>query len=185
MSSARYHVQRYKTTEYGPGVHTFSVWKHFNKKAEKVCEKTLVVKTACEGKYRYLKFINDDGRYCFRAFEKSINYSTNNQQDGNYYINPDSTYMSGGNTRSLGVTTTRTLILQTQYSSAEEWKYLEDLTRSKSVYLQINETPGDINDEGCNWLAVTVQSNAEFNVKKNSGTFTVSVILPQTYNLTE
>ena len=142
---------------------------------------TVKASETCEG-WRQLKWLDDNGQYRFFSFLELYSIKDNSKSIGETNNFITSLLSSQSDTKNIGQTTERSIILRAVNVSSEERQILSSLGNSPRIYLYV----GDFTkDEAVDYILVNVKTDGIAKKEKpRAGNFEVTVNLPKYYNQT-
>lgn len=136
---------------------------------------TVIAKPVCTG-YRQLKFIDRNGQYRFYPFLSEYNISDKPKEIGSTNEFISSLLTSQSDTKSIGSTNSRTLILRAQNVSSAELEILSDIYTSPRIYLYVGS---GLTDDPQDWILVTATGDGiNRRDKRKFGKVEIVVTLP-------
>jgi len=147
-----------------------------------LASKTVRVKPFCTD-YRYLKYLDRNGQYRFYPFNNRWETKDNPKKIGKINQLITNLLDDQGDSKSVGYTKERKLVLVADDVTEDELDFLCDIYTSPRVYLEVGT---GATDEAKDWVLVDVSSrdNLVRRKKGNTSKVELTVTLPEWYNIT-
>ena len=141
----------------------------------------VLARETCTG-WRQLKWLDDNGQYRFFAFLELYSIKDTSKSIGKTSNFIDSLMSTQSDTKNIGQSTDRNLILRAINVTSEERAILSSLGSSPRVFLYV----GDFTkDEKVDYVQVEVKTDGvALKEKQRPSNFEVTVMLPKRYNQT-
>ena len=186
MASSYYKLKRLKVVA-GETDETYEIYWHYTSGQtqvdEHVATKTVRIRrTACPGKYIYLKYLASDGLYRFLAFDTHYTSTMQSESIGQVSKLSTSFHTAQAPNYNIGQKSTKQITAVAKSVKNDQFLTYMDVFNSPRVYMQID---ANAEDDDSNWVLVTVaDSGNQFKEKKGSQTFSCVITLPDVQTIT-